>query len=64
MANKFLDATGVGLLWTRIKALFNAHDEAIEDLSTTVEQHSTKIDALEAGTYDDTELRSLIGTNA
>lgn len=64
MANKFLDATGVGLLWTRIKALFNTHDEAIEDLSTTVEQHSTKIEALEAGTYDDTELRSLIGTNA
>lgn len=64
MANKFLDATGVGLLWTRIKTLFSAHDEAIEDLNTTVEQHTSKIDALEAGTYDDTELRSLIGTNA
>lgn len=64
MANKFLDATGVGLLWARIKTLFNTHDEAIEDLNTTVEQHSSKIDALESGTYDDTELRGLISTNA
>lgn len=68
---KFLDQSGVSTLWSRVaeevakvdaKAIKNAEDIAAHagDIATMKGQ----IAALEAGTYDDTELRGLIGDNA
>lgn len=68
---KFLDQAGVSTLWSRVaeevakvdaKAVKNAEDIATHagDIATMKGQ----IAALEAGTYDDTELRGLIGDNA
>ena len=68
---KFLDQAGVSTLWSRVaeevakvdaKAVKNAEDIAVHagDIATMKGQ----IAALEAGTYDDTELRGLIGDNA
>ena len=77
MSKKFLDSAGVSTLWARIKAELEPQQSAINTLNTTVGEHTTtigehtaaiadhasKIAALEAGTYDDTELRGLIGAN-
>lgn len=68
---KFLDQSGVSTLWSRIaeevakvdaKAVKNAEDIAVHagDITTMKGQ----IAALEAGTYDDTEVRGLISDNA
>ena len=67
---KFLDQAGVSTLWGRIaeevakvdkKAVDNA--TAIKANADAIAEHTTKIAALEAGTYDDTELRGLIADN-
>ena len=67
---KFLDQAGVSTLWGRIaeevakvdkKAVDNA--AAIKVNADAIAEHASKIDALEKGTYDDTELRGLIGDN-
>lgn len=77
MSKKFLDSAGVSTLWARIKAELEPQQSAINTLNTTVGEHTvtigehtaaiadhaSKIAALEAGTYDDTELRGLIGGN-
>ena len=77
MSKKFLDSAGVSTLWARIKAELEPQQTAINNLNTTVGQHTTtigehtaaiaehasKIAALEAGTYDDTEVRNLISGN-
>ena len=77
MSKKFLDSAGVSTLWARIKAELEPQQQAINTLNTTVGEHTatigehtaaiadhaSKIAALEAGTYDDTELRNLIGGN-
>lgn len=77
MSKKFLDSAGVSTLWARIKAELEPQQQAINTLNTTVGGHATtigehtaaiadhasKIAALEAGTYDDTELRGLISGN-
>lgn len=68
---KFLDQAGVSTLWSRVaeevakvdaKAVKNAED--IVAHGTRLDSAEAKIAALEAGTYDDTELRGLIGGNA
>ena len=68
---KFLNQDGVSVLWSRIaeevkkvddKAVKNAGD--ITALDARVVAAEGKIAALEAGTYDDTEVRGLISTNA
>lgn len=68
---KFLDQSGVSTLWTRIaeevakvdaKAVKNAGD--ITALDTRIAAAEGKIAALEAGTYDDSEVRGLIKDNA
>ena len=68
---KFLDQSGVSTLWTRIaeevakvdsKASANA--EAIAEHAGKIQTMEGQIAALEAGTYDDSEVRGLIGTNA
>ena len=60
---KFLDQSGVSILWSRI-------NEELEKKQTTLDTHTQqittingKIDALEQGTYDDTEIRGLISSN-
>ena len=68
---KFLDQSGVSTLWTRVaeevakvdsKASANA--EAIAEHAGKIQTMEGQIAALEAGTYDDSEVRGLIGTNA
>lgn len=77
MSKKFLDSAGVSTLWSRIKTeleasqgaidalnkTVNTHTQTISDHSTAIADHTAKIAALEAGTYDDSELRGLIGAN-
>ena len=67
---KFLDQAGVSTLWSRVaeevakvdaKAVKNAED--IVAHGTRLDTAEAKIAALEAGTYDDTELRGLIAGN-
>lgn len=67
---KFLDSAGVSTLWTRVveevskvdaKAVKNAED--ILAHGGRLDAAEAKIAALEAGTYDDSELRGLIGDN-
>lgn len=68
---KFLDQSGVSTLWTRVaeevkkvddKAAANA--AALEAQAGKIQTMEGQIAALEAGTYDDSEVRGLIGTNA
>ena len=67
---KFLDQAGVSTLWSRVaeevakvdaKAVKNAED--IVKHGSRLDAAEAKIDALEKGTYDDSELRGLIGDN-
>ena len=67
---KFLDQSGVSTLWSRVaeevkkvddKAAKNAQDIAAQDLRLTAAEG--KIEALEKGTYDDSEVRGLIADN-
>lgn len=67
---KFLDGAGVSTLWTRVaeevakvdaKAIKNAED--ILAHGGRLDAAEAKIADLEAGTYDDSELRGLIGDN-
>ena len=67
---KFLDQAGVSTLWSRVaeevakvdaKAVKNAEDIAAH--AGKIQTMEGQIAALEAGTYDDTEIRGLIGDN-
>ena len=67
---KFLDQGGVSTLWARIaeevakvdaKAAENAADILAHDTRLTAAE--SKIEALEKGTYDDSEVRGLIAAN-
>lgn len=67
---KFLDQSGVSTLWTRVaeevkkvddKAAANA--AALEVQAGKIQTMEGQIAALEAGTYDDSEVRNLIGEN-
>lgn len=67
---KFLDQGGVSTLWSRIAEEVSKVDTKANANATAIEGHETrlaaaegKISALEAGTYDDTALRELIGAN-
>ena len=67
---KFLDQAGVSTLWSRIAEEVAKVDAKAEDNAADILAHGTRLDsaeakiaALEAGTYDDTELRGLIGNN-
>lgn len=68
---KFLDQAGVSTLWARVaeevkkvddKAV--ANEAALKSQASEIVTMKEKIQALEAGTYDDTEIRGLIGNNA
>lgn len=60
---KFLDQSGVSTLWTRVAEEVAKVDKKATDNAAAIAEHATKIAALEAGTYDDSELRGLIGAN-
>lgn len=63
---KFLDQDGVSTLWSRIAEELNKKAAASDVATNTADIATMKgqIEALEAGTYDDTEVRNLIKTNA
>lgn len=67
---KFLDQAGVSTLWSRIAEEVAKVDEKAVANAAEIEVHAGKIQtmegqiaALEAGTYNDSELRELIGNN-
>ena len=67
---KFLDQGGVSTLWTRIAEEVAKVDAKVTDNAADILAHGTrleaaekKIEALEAGTYDDTAVRGLIAAN-
>ena len=67
---KFLDQSGVSTLWSRVaEEVKKVDDKAAknaQDIAAQAERLATaegKIDALEKGTYDDTEVRGLIADN-
>lgn len=68
---KFLDQAGVSTLWSRIAEEVAKVDAKAEDNAADILAHGTRlaaaekaIEALEAGTYDDSEVRGLISDNA
>ncbi len=61
---KFLDQSGVSTLWTRVAEEVAKVDTKVKAHDTAIKTMQGQIEALEAGTYDDGELRGLIGANA
>ncbi len=68
---KFLDQAGVSTLWSRIAEEVKAVDDKAVKNASDIAGHETRladaesaIAALEAGTYDDSEVRDLIAGNA
>lgn len=68
---KFLDQAGVSTLWTQVAAEVAKVDAKAVKNAEDITKHETRladaekaIEALEAGTYDDTEIRGLISDNA
>ena len=67
---KFLDQSGVSTLWSRIAEEVKKVDDKAVANAAEIEVHAGKIQtmegqiaALEAGTYDDSEVRGLIANN-
>lgn len=61
---KFLDQSGVSTLWTRVAEEVAKVDNKVAGHETRLTAAESKIEALEKGTYDDTEVRGLIEDNA
>lgn len=61
---KFLDQSGVSTLWTRVAEEVAKVDNKVAGHETRLAAAEGKIEALEKGTYDDTEVRGLIEDNA
>lgn len=61
---KFLDQSGVSTLWTRVAEEVAKVDNKVAGHETRLTAAEGKIEALEKGTYDDTEVRGLIEDNA
>ena len=68
---KFLDQAGVSTLWSRIAEEVKKVDDKTVANASAIEEHAGKIQTmegkiatLEAGTYDDSEIRDLIVANA
>lgn len=67
---KFLDKAGVSVLWSRIAEELDAKQTAIDGVKDIADANTAdivvmkgQIEALEEGTYDDSELRGLIEDN-
>ena len=60
---KFLDQSGVSTLWTRIAEEVASVDSKAAKNAEDIVELKGKVDALEKGTYNDTEVRNLIAAN-
>lgn len=60
---KFLDQEGVSTLWTAVAAELKKTDAKVTTNTNDISALKSKVQALEAGTYDDTEVRGLITAN-
>lgn len=60
---KFLDQSGVSILWSRINEELKKKQTTLDTHTQQITTMSGKIEALERGTYDDTEIRGLISNN-
>lgn len=60
---KFLDQAGVSTLWTQIAAEVKKVNDNVVTNANDISNLKSKVSALEAGTYDDTEVRGLITAN-
>ena len=60
---KFLDQSGVSTLWSKIAEEVAKVDTKVAGHETRLTAAEGKIEALEKGTYDDTEVRGLIAAN-
>ena len=60
---KFLDQSGVSTLWSRIAEEVKKVDDKVVVNAADIVELQGKVDALEKGTYDDTEVRGLITAN-
>ena len=61
---KFLDQSGVSTLWTKVAVELKKVNDAAAQNANDIGVLQGKVEALEKGTYDDKEVRELIGTNA
>lgn len=61
---KFLNQEGVSTLWSRIAAEVKKVDDKAVKNAEDISELQGKVAALEQGTYDDTEIRGLITSNA
>ena len=61
---KFLDQSGVSTLWSAVATELKKVNDAAAQNATDIGVLQGKVEALEKGTYDDTAVRELIGTNA
>lgn len=61
---KFLDQSGVSTLWTAIAEEVAKVDDKATKNAEDIAELQGKVDALEKGTYDDTEVKELIADNA
>lgn len=61
---KFLDQSGVSTLWTRVAEEVSKVNTKVETNIGDIQTLKGKVEALEAGTYDDTAVRGLIKENA
>lgn len=60
---KFLDQAGVSTLWTTVANEVSKVNAKADDNAADITAMKTRVEALEAGTYDDTAIRSLITAN-
>lgn len=60
---KFLDQAGVSTLWTAVANEVSKVNTKADNNATDIISLKSKVDALEQGTYDDTEIRGLITAN-
>lgn len=60
---KFLDQSGVSTLWSRVAAEVKKVDDKAAENAAKIATMEGQIEALEAGTYDDTAVKSLIANN-
>ena len=61
---KFLDQSGVSTLWSAVATELKKVNDAAAQNASDIGVLQGKVEALEKGTYDDKEVRELIGTNA
>lgn len=60
---KFLDQSGVSTLWSRVADEVKKVDDKAAENAAKIATMEGQIEALEAGTYDDSAVRSLIANN-